>query len=206
MKTVVLGIFLSCFLAVPLNAEDRFGEFDDLYQQRNFQELEIRCRQAMKEEPDCIDATYFLIAMYYFQGETNQAESLLSRFEKQHRKLERSINADNKPNFMLIDSRYVGLYYELGKYYLSNNRYQSAIEWLMRAKSRFYYEPLFNGCLGFAYMGLKDYPNAIKYFSRQTEFDSNDPQPCYNLACVYAIQKKKCRSPQLAEESDRFGS
>jgi tetratricopeptide (TPR) repeat protein len=148
----------------------------------------------MKEEPDCIDATYFLIAMYYFQGETNQAESLLSRFEKQHRKLERSINADNKPNFMLIDSRYVGLYYELGKYYLSINRYQSSIEWLMRAKSRFYYEPLFNGCLGLAYMGLKDYPNAIKYFSRQTEFDSNDPQPCYNLACVYAIQKKNAEA------------
>lgn len=195
-RTIVL-IQISILVALMLltgtaAGEDFFRAMPELYESRNFDELERRAKQEISSVPDSLEAHYFLIATRLFNAEYEQAIPLMDKFAMLHNKMEdrekKKFGLPSTTEYVHNDVRFVGLYYEIGKYRLEQKLYKDARKWFQRARSVYAKEPMLNFYLGITNMELGNYEEAVKHFELQFELAPDEPSPLYNIACVYARQ------------------
>jgi len=184
----VLFIFLSS-IQVAFSA-DFYDTMGLLYEKKDFKTIEQECSKEIKHSPKSLDAYYFLAAIRLHEAKYDEAKPYMEKFQKYHGEMERKeIQRTGQP-VILIDARYTGLYFQIGKSLFMDARYAEAIPWLLKAKSSFYKDPMLNFFLGISYKQTKEYDEAIKYLKRQLELAPEEPSPYYNIACVYAEQGK----------------
>jgi tetratricopeptide (TPR) repeat protein len=171
-------------------ANDFYNKMSALYQKRDFGTIEQECSKEIKNNPKSLDAYYFLIAIRLHEAKFEEAKPYLDKFQRYHNELEKIEAQKRGARFHLIDARYSGLYFEIGKSHFMNNDFSNAIQWLFKAKSFFYNDPMLNFFLGISYKETKNFDEALKYLKRQLENNPTEPSPYYNIACVYAVQGK----------------
>jgi tetratricopeptide (TPR) repeat protein len=171
-------------------AADFYDKMRLLYDKKDFKTIEKECLQEIKKSPKSLDAYYFLIAIRLHEAKYEEAKPYIEKFQKYHAEMENKEAQKTGHPVILIDARYTGLYFEIGKSRFMDARYADAIPWLLKAKSSFYKDPMLNFSLGISYKQTKEYDEAIKYFKRQLEYAPEEPSPYYNIACVYAEQGK----------------
>ena len=184
--------FLVLFLSSIQGAfsTDFYGKMLTLYEKKDFKTIEQECSKEIKHSPRSLDTYYFLAAIHLYEGKQDKAKPYIEKFQKYHAEMENKESQKTGHPVMLIDARYTGLYFEIGKSRFMDARYADAIPWLLKAKSTFYKDPMLNFFLGISYKQTKDYDEAIKYLKRQLEYAPEEPSPYYNIACVYAEQGK----------------
>ncbi len=185
----VLVLFLSS-IQVAFSA-DFYDKMRPLYEKKDFKTIERECLKEIKNSPKSLDAYYFLAAIRLHEAKYDEAKPYIEKFQKYHAERENNESRKTGQPVVLIDARYIGLYFEIGKSRFMDARYADAIPWLLKAKSSFYKDPMLNFFLGISYKQTKDYDEAIKYLKRQLEYAPEEPSPYYNIACVYAEQGKK---------------
>jgi tetratricopeptide (TPR) repeat protein len=150
------------------------------------------CQKEFEKNENCLEALFFMIALRLYQGQFNDAIPYMKKFEIVHNEIERMQSKQyNTHEFRLIDSRFVILYYELGKYYFDKYDFQRAHKWLFAAKSKFFRDPMLNFRLGICYQEKGNYVEARKYYKKQLEFAPEEPNPFYNIACAYGLEGNK---------------
>jgi tetratricopeptide (TPR) repeat protein len=169
-------------------ANDFYNKMSALYQKRDFGTIEQECSKEIKNNPNSLDAYYFLIAIRLYEAKFEEAKPYLDKFQQYHNEVEKIEAQKRGARFHLIDARYSGLYFEIGKTHFMNNDFSNAIHWLFKAKSFFYNDPMLNFFLGISYKETKNFDEALKYLKRQLENNPTEPSPYYNIACVYAVQ------------------
>jgi Flp pilus assembly protein TadD len=162
-----------------------------LYENKDFKNIEQECLKEIKNSPKSLDAYYFLAAIRLYEAKYDEAKPYIEKFQKYHAEMENKESQKAGQPVILIDARYTGLYFEIGKSRFMDTRYAEAIPWLLKAKSSYYKDPMLNFFLGISYKQAKDYEEAMKYLKRQLEYAPEEPSPYYNIACVYAGQGKK---------------
>ena len=188
-KTLFVLVLFLTSIQVAFSA-DFFDTMRPLYDKKDFKTIERECLKEIKSSPKSLDAYYFLAAINLYEAKQDKAKPYIEKFQKFHHEVE-SRETDNMGHpVILIDARYTGLYFEIGKSRFMDARYADAIPWLLKAKSTFYKDPMLNFFLGISYKQTKDYDEAIKYLKRQLEYAPEEPSPYYNIACVYAEQGK----------------
>lgn len=185
---IALLIFLSS--SHPALANDFYNKMSSLYQKRDFGTIEQECSKEIKKNPKSLDAYCFLIAIRFSEAKFEEAKPYLDKFQQYHNEVEQMEAQNTGARFHLIDARYSGLYFEIGKSHFKNNDFSNAIHWLFKAKSFFYNDPMLNFFLGISYKETKNFDEALKHLKRQLENDPEEPSPYYNIACVYAVQGK----------------
>ncbi len=184
----VLVLFLSS-IQVALSA-DFFDTMRLLYEKKDFKTIEQECLKEIKNSPKSLDAFYYLAAIRLHEAKYDNAKPYIEKFQKYHAEMENREAEKMGHPVVLIDARYTGLYFEIGKSRFMDTKYADAIPWLLKAKSDYYKDPMLNFFLGISYKQTKDYDEAIKYLKRQLELAPEEPSPYYNIACVYAEQGK----------------
>ena len=168
-----------------------FEDASRLYQNKQFSAVEKRCLNELKENEQSLDAYFFLIAVRLYEAKFKEAIPYMEKFADLHKQLEKERSKEEGAPFLLMDSRYAVLYYELGRYYFKSKKYGEATEWFMHAKSFYYNDPMFNFYIGICHKQTGNYSEAIKYLKRQLEQNPGEPSPLYNIACVYAVAGQK---------------
>ena len=188
-KTLFVLVLFLTSIQVAFSA-DFFDTMRPLYDKKDFKTIERECLKEIKNSPKSLDAYYFLAAIHLYEGRQDKAKPYIEKFQKYHTEMENKEAQKTGHPVVLIDARYTGLYFEIGKSRFMDARYADAIPWLLKAKSTFYKDPMLNFFLGISYKQTKDYDEAIKYLKRQLEYAPEEPSPYYNIACVYAEQGK----------------
>jgi tetratricopeptide (TPR) repeat protein len=184
----VLFIFLSSIQGAF--SADFYDKMGLLYEKKDFKTIEQECLKEIENSPKSLDAYFFLAAIRLYEAKYDEAKPYVEKFQKYHAEMEDEESRKTGHPVILIDARYTGLYFEIGKSRFMDARYADAIPWLLKAKSSFYKDPMLNFFLGISYKQTKEYDEAIKYFKRQLENAPEEPSPYYNIACVYAEQGK----------------
>jgi tetratricopeptide (TPR) repeat protein len=192
IKILTLSLIL---LQIKSAVAFNFTEANYLYLARDFVKLEEICQEELKENDNSLEALFFLAALRMYQGKFNEALPYMKKFEIIHNKKEKILSKqNNNSKFMLIDSRFFILYYELGKYYFDKQEIQKAQKWLILAKAKFFNDPMLNFRLGICYQKEGKYDEARKYYKRQLKFAPEEPSPYYNIACTYALERNEKES------------
>lgn len=192
MKRIKTLTFLLILVQIKSAMAFNFTEADSLYLAKDFVKLEEICQGELKENDDSMEALFFLAALRMFQGKFNEALPYMKKFEVVHNKTEKLLSKQyNNNTFRLIDSRFLGLYYELGKYYFDKQEIKKAQKWLILAKAKFFSDPMLNFRLGICYQKEENYDEAREYYKRQLKFAPEEPSPYYNIACTYALERNE---------------
>jgi Flp pilus assembly protein TadD len=205
MEKVSRNLFYCClFLFITATTQGQslnsYEKMDALYVKRDFKGLEMACQNNLKTAPKdqdiYLETLYFLVAERVLKDDLPSAVPYLKMFRDAHTAREAALSKKNGAPFILIDSRFPGLYYELGKYYFEMQNWAEAIRWLRLAKTGGIQaeDPMLYFRLSNAYMNVRDYDNARKYLMKELELDPKEPSPYYNIACAYAIEKNKEKS------------
>jgi len=193
-KKILIALLILLSSVQLAVSNDFYNKMSSLYQQRDFATIEEECSKEIKNNPKSLDAYYFLIAIRLYEAKFEEAKPYLEKFQQYHNEVEKIEAQEMGAPFHLIDARYSGLYFEIGKSHFMNNNFSNAIHWLFKAKSFFYNDPMLNFFLGISYKETKNFDEALKYLKRQLENNPEEPSPYYNIACVYAEQGKKSDS------------
>ena len=185
----VLVLFLSS-MQYAFSA-DFYDKMRPLYEKKDFKTIEQECLKELKHSPRSLDAYYFLAAIHLYEAKHDEAKPHIEKFQKYHTEIENREAEKTGHPVILIDARYTGLYFEIGKSRFMDARYADAIPWLLKAKSSYYKDPMLNFFLGISYKQTKEYDEAKKYLKRQLEYAPEEPSPYYNIACVYAELGKR---------------
>lgn len=194
LKKTSFALLLLLFFVTAACADDFFDTMESLYQKKDFKAIEQACLKEIKSSPKSLDAYYFLAAIRLYQAKHDEAKPYIDKFQTYHAEMEKRETKKMGHPVMLIDARHTGLYFEIGRRHFMNAAYAEAIQWLSKAKSTYYKDPMLNFFLGISYKQAKDYDEAIKHLKRQLEYNPEEPSPYYNIACVYAGQGKKAEA------------
>lgn len=199
-KTLIALIIL--FSSVQLVfSNDFYNKMSSLYVKRDFATIEQECLKEIKKNQKSLDAYYYLIAIRLYEAKFDEAKPYIEKFQQYHNESEKIESQKVGAPSHLIDAKYAGLYFEIGKNHFMNENYKKAVHWLFKAKSFFYNDPMLNFFLGISYKEMKNFDEAIKYLKRQLENNPEEPSPYYNIACVYAEQGKKSDSIEWLEKA-----
>ncbi|MFC1620600.1 tetratricopeptide repeat protein [Candidatus Neomarinimicrobiota bacterium] len=165
-----------------------FEEMRNLYQQELFHRVESVCQAKIKEDEKSLEALYFLASVRLYEGLYEDAIPFMELFEKYHQERDSLTSSKTGKQVEGVDARFIGLYYQLGQYHVSNKRYDKAITWLEKSKSStaINQDPWLYFFLAHSYYHLGDYQKAIKYYKRKIDLEPEEPSSYYNLACCYA--------------------
>lgn len=201
MRKLLLVLMLLVIPPLIYASDAFFDKMSTLYAKREFVRIDKECRNELQKDRKSLDAYYFLTAIRLYQAKYDEAAPYMQQFEKYHREQEKRETAKTKVNSILIDARYTGLYREIGRQHFLNKEYAEAVNWLLKAKSAYYDDPMLNFFLGISYKEMKEYDEALKYLKRQLENQPDEPSPYYNIACIYANQGKTSEALQWLKKA-----
>ena len=118
MRKYLLFLMLFVLVVPGVRADDPFIPMVKLFQDKQYNRLELICQTRLKTNPKSLDSLYFLTLIRMEEGKANEAVPFMLAFAKYHNEFEkaqagRSLNA---PNF-------VNLYFLLGEYYVRHQQY-----------------------------------------------------------------------------------
>jgi tetratricopeptide (TPR) repeat protein len=183
-----------------------FERLNSLYTKKDFKTLEQECQKNLQVAPKgdeiYFETLYFLIAERIYQGDLQSAVPYMKLFRDAHVAREEAASRKAGVHTILIDARFPGLYYELGKYYFDTENWVETVRWLRLAKtgdpSK---DPMLYFRLGTAYMKTGEYDQARKYLGIELELNPKEPSPFYNTACSFALQKNKGKTLEWLRKS-----
>jgi tetratricopeptide (TPR) repeat protein len=100
-----------------------------------------------------------------------------------------------------LDPNMAMAYANLGTAYIGLNDYKEGKEFLLKALEL---NPQISGAfnsLGYLNNKLGRYEEAIKFHLKAIKLDSNNPNPVFNLACVYSLKKDKDSTLKYLEQA-----
>ena len=186
LMKLFIASFFALYAVMPVSAvvsDEKKQEIKALYSANSLDKAYSLITKISEDERD-YELWYILANISQDRGENLNAVFFLQK----------SINLN--PDFDKA-------YYNLGNIYLSENRYNMALNEYRKALKRKKDCAYYHYNTGCAYLGLKDYKKAVSAFKKALFYKSDEPDFYYNLAFAY---KNLNKEKQMNKALEKYNS